>query len=146
MKEKGSLDQTAMHCVFMGIPRSGKSSLIRRLLGKRLSMSTSTGVADRVVRVEIRKSTVHVSGLYWCELEDNDDEALALMHDVSKTASVHFEGKSFSVSELLRMLLTWTPKTKHHKGATSSPSMHKQGTSSALDKQSSAEPPPGVFQ
>ena len=39
--------------------------------------------------------------LCWCELEDIDDEALALMHDVSKTASVHFEGKAFSVSELL---------------------------------------------
>ena len=63
MKEKGSLDQTAMHCVFMGIPHSGKSSLICRLLGKRLSVSASTGVADRIVRVEIRKSTVHVSGL-----------------------------------------------------------------------------------
>ena len=140
MKEKGSLDQTAMHCVFMGIPRSGKSSLIRRLLGKRLSVSTSTGVADRVVRVELRKSTVHVSGLCWCELEDIDDEALALMHDVSKTASVHFEGKSFSVSELLRKIFTWTPKTKHHKGASSSPSKHKQGTSSTPNEQSSAEP------
>ena len=78
MKEKGFLDQTAMHCVFMGIPRSGKSSLIQRLLGsKRLSvMSASTGVAERVVRVEIRKSTVHASGLSWCELEDIDEEAL----------------------------------------------------------------------
>ena len=130
MKEKGSLDQTAMHCVFMGIPRSGKSSLIHRLLGKRISVSASTGVADKVVRVEIRKSTVHVSGLCWCELEDIDDEALALMHDVSKTASVHFEGKAFSVWELLRKIFTWTPKTKHHKAATSSPSTHKQTTSS----------------
>ena len=137
MKEKGSLDQTAMHCVFMGIPRSGKSSLICRLLGKRLSMSTSTGVADRVVRVELRKLTVHFSGLCWCELEDIDDEALALMHNVSKTASVHFEGKSFSVSELLQKIFTWIPKTI---AATSSPSMHKQATTSTPNKQSSAEP------
>ena len=63
--EKGSIDQTAIHCVFMGMPRSGKSSLMRRLLGKRLSSCASTGVAERVVRVEIRKSTVHVSGLLW---------------------------------------------------------------------------------
>ena len=129
MKEKGSLDQTVMHCVFLGIPRSGKSSLIRRLLGKRLSVSVSTGVADRVVCVEIRKSTAHVSGLCWCELEDIDDEALALMHGVLKTTSVHFEGKTFPASELLRKIFTWTPKTKHHKAAASSRSKHKQATS-----------------
>ena len=74
--------------------------------------------------------------LCWCELEDIDDEALALMHDVSKTASVHFEGKAFSVSELLRKIFTWTPKTKHHKAAPSSPSKHKQATSTP-DTQSS---------
>ena len=47
MKEKGSLEQIAMHCVFMGMPRSGKTSLLRRLLGKRLSSHASTGVAER---------------------------------------------------------------------------------------------------
>jgi len=48
---------------------------MRHLLGKHLSSCASTGVAKRVVRVEIRKSMVHVSGLLWCELEDLDDEA-----------------------------------------------------------------------
>jgi len=86
MKEKGSLEQIAMHCVFMGMPRSGKTSLLRRLLGKRLSSHASTGVAERVVHVEIRKSTVHMSGLVWCELEDLGDEAMSLMHDVSRTS------------------------------------------------------------
>ena len=114
MKKKGSLEQTAMHCVFMGIPRSGKSSLIQRLLGKRTSVvSASTGVAERVVRVEIRKSTVHVSGLCWCELEDIDKEALTLMHDVSQTVGVHFEGKAFSLSEIVRKIFTRTPQTMH---------------------------------
>ena len=51
MKEKGSIEQIAMHCVFLGLPRSGKSSLIRRLLGKRLSVSTSTGVAETSIKV-----------------------------------------------------------------------------------------------
>ena len=133
MKEKGSLDQTAMHCVFMGIPRSGKSSLIQRLLGKRPSVvSASTGVAERVVRVEIRKSTVHVSGLTWCELEDVDEEALTLMHDVSKPEGVHFEKKAFSLSEFVRKIFTWTPQIRHHNPAAStSPSF-----------QSPAEPQP----
>ena len=151
MKEKGSLDQTAMHCVFMGIPRSGKSSLIQRLLGKRPSVSASTGVAERVVCVEIRKSTVHVSGLSWCELEDIDEEALTLMHNVSNTAGVHFEensfplhnvmnakdvyfeGKSFSLSEFVRRIFTRTPRTRRHKPAAS--------TSHSLQSPAEAQPP-----
>ena len=86
MKEKGCLQQTAMHCIFMGLPRSGKTSLLRRLVNKRLSSYASTGVAERAVHVELRRSTVHVSGLFWCELDDLGDEAMSLMHDVSKTA------------------------------------------------------------
>ena len=123
MKETGSLEQTPMHCVFMGIPRSGKSSLIQRLLGKHPSVvSASTGVAERVVRMEIRKSTVHVSGLHWCELEDIDEEALTLMHNVSQTVGVHFEGKAFSLSDFVRKIFSWTPQTKHHRPAATSPS------------------------
>ena len=123
-----------MHCVFMGIPRSGKTSLIQRLLGKRPSVvSASTGVAERVVRVEIRKSTVHVSGLYWCELEDIDEEALTLMHNVTNTAAVHFEEKNidneerkdiqrkaFSLSVFFQKIFTRRPKAAHHKPADSS--------------------------
>ena len=86
MKERGSIEQIAMHCIFMGLPRSGKTSLLRRLVNKRLSSYASTGVAERAVHVELRKSTVHVSGLFWCELDDLGDEAMSLMHDVSKTA------------------------------------------------------------
>ena len=89
MKEKGSVEQIAMHCVFLGLPRSGKSSLIQRLLGKpHPSVSCSTGVAEKVIRVEIRKSTAHVSGMLWSELEDLDDEAVLVMHNVSSTAPV----------------------------------------------------------
>ena len=123
-----------MHCVFMGIPHSGKSTLIQQLLGKRPSIvSASTGVTERVVRVEIRKSTVHVSGLYWCELEDIDEEALTLMHNVTNTAAVHFEEKNvdneerkdnqrkaFSLSDFFQKIFTWTPKVAHHKPPASS--------------------------
>ena len=84
MKEKGSLEQIAMHCIFMGLPQSGKTSLLRRLVNKRLSSHASTGVAERAVHVELRKSTVHVSGLFWCELDDLGDEAMSLMHDVPR--------------------------------------------------------------
>jgi len=61
---KGLLTRQHFHwhdSIFIGRPQSGKCSLMRRLLGKHLSSCASTGVAS-VVRVEIRKSMVHVSG------------------------------------------------------------------------------------
>ena len=64
--------------------QSGRSSLMQHLLGKHLSSRASSGVAKSVVRVEIRKSMVHVSGLLWCELEDLDDEPTLLMCDAFK--------------------------------------------------------------
>ena len=133
MKEKGSLEQIAMHCVFLGLPRSGKSSLIRRLLGKRLSVSTSTGVAEKAIKVEIRKSTAQVSGLLWCELEDLDDEAILVMCNLSKTAPIDVTahttddsqpGKGFSLSQFFRNLFTRGSRSKQHKkAASSSPSL-----------------------
>ena len=124
MKKKGSVEQIAMHCVFLGLPRSGKSSLIKRLLGKRLSVSTSTGIAENAVRVDIRKSTAQVSGLLWCELEDLDDEAVLVMHNVSKTAPVDpfrwHPLKGFSLSGFLRNLFTRSPHRKQHLAASSS--------------------------
>ena len=66
--KKGSLDQTAMHCVFIGIPHSGKSSLIQRLLGKRPSViSASTGVAERVVEETIKIRTPAIVGRSYTE-------------------------------------------------------------------------------
>ena len=151
MKEKGSLEQIAMHCVFLGLPRSGKSSLIRRLLGKRLSVSTSTGVTDNTIKVEIRKSTAQVSGLQWCELEDLDDEAVLVMCNVSRTAPADETslttddpvrsqpGKAFSLSQFFRNLFTRGHRSKQHKAALSSPSLvepqspGEQGMKSPLD-------------
>ena len=148
MKEKGSVEQIAMHCVFLGLPRSGKSSLIRRLLGQRLSGSTSTGVAERSIKVEIRKSTAQVSGLLWCELEDLDDEAVLLMCNVSRTAPADETslttddpvrsqpGKAFSLSQFFRNLFT---QGKRQKAVLSSSflvepqSPEEQGIKSPLD-------------
>ena len=127
MKERGSLEQISMHCIFMGLPRSGKTSLLRRLINKRLSSFASTGVAERAVHVELRKSTVHVSGLFWCELDDLGDEAMSLMHDMSKTAPD-------DATEPF-------PQSADAPVDTQPPSQHsKLASSSSLDLQSSAEP------
>ena len=48
-----------MHGVFLGPARSGKSSLIKRLLKKKLppTSSPSTGAADKVIYVSVKKSS-----------------------------------------------------------------------------------------
>ena len=96
MKTKGELDQTIVQCVFVGPPRNGKSSLMRRLVGQKpidLQTLSSTGVAERVLQVKIEQissSTVEIgkgslsnpSSLVWSELSF-DDEVLRLLIDIS---------------------------------------------------------------
>ena len=84
-KEKGSVDQIIMQGIFFGLPRSGKTSTKRRLLGKRLRMQQpSTGVAEEVSHVEIEKTTVHfVSRLVWNEVTDLSEEAAMAVDVIS---------------------------------------------------------------
>ena len=58
MKIKGILEHTLAHGVLVGPAGSGKSSLMSRLVGEKpSSTSPSTGVANRVVQVKVRKSS-----------------------------------------------------------------------------------------
>ena len=58
IKNKGKLDHTTMQGVFLGPARSGKSSLIKRLLKEELfTTSPSTGATDKVIQVSVRKSS-----------------------------------------------------------------------------------------
>lgn len=59
IRDKGSIDWMPIDRVFIGTPQSGESCVMWHLLGKNLSSSASTGVAEKLVYVEIRKSTVH---------------------------------------------------------------------------------------
>ena len=77
------LDHTIVHGVFVGPARSGKNSLMERLLGRMpSSVSPSTGVAESVVQVEvIQKSTTFAANVeesIWSVM-DYDDEAIKLM-------------------------------------------------------------------
>lgn len=58
IRDKGSIDWMPIHYVhvFIGTPESGESCLMRC---QHLSSSASTGMAGKVVYVEIRKSPVH---------------------------------------------------------------------------------------
>ena len=77
------LDHTIVHGVFVGPARSGKNSLMERLLGRMpSSLSPSTGVAESVVQVEVIQKSVtfaaNVEELIWSVM-DYDDEAIKLM-------------------------------------------------------------------
>ena len=87
MKEKESIDQTSMNGVLFGLPRAGKSTLLKRFFGKMSTPNTtSTGVADNVVQVHIGNvrisgATIQVSGLMWNKV-DLPDEAALLARDI----------------------------------------------------------------
>ena len=109
MEERGMLDHTIVHGVFVGPARSGKNSLMERLLNRMPSaVSPSTGVAESVVQVKvIQKSTTlaaNVEELIWSVM-DYDDEAIKLMLINSDSQKIHIpllqndqEEKSISVS------------------------------------------------
>ena len=80
MIERGKLDHTIVHGVFVGPARSGKNSLMERLLGRMpSSASPSTGVAESVVQVKvIQKFAANVEESIWSVM-DYDDEAIKLM-------------------------------------------------------------------
>ena len=82
IKNKGKLDHTVMHGVFLGPARSGKSSLIKRLLKKQLDRtSPSTGAADKVIQVSVRKSSSIATSVFestWLHLTYGG-EAIRLM-------------------------------------------------------------------
>ena len=97
MKDKGILDHTIVHGVFVGLARSGKDSLMKRLLGKKLSStSPSTGVAETTVQVKVlQKSTTTAANIEescWTEM-DYDDEAIKLM-------SISTHSKMLSLKQL----------------------------------------------
>ena len=62
MQERGMLDHTIIHGVLVGPARSGKDSLMHRLLGETPSSeSMSTGVVERVVQVEVPQKSIQIA-------------------------------------------------------------------------------------
>ena len=111
MREKGKLTLNAVQCMMSGHPRVGKSSLLSRLTGTQRSIqpdhsdttkesqvlqahggtcvALSTGVAERIVRVTVKKVTMVVAmalqpGLEW-ERITFDMEAIGLLKSATKT-------------------------------------------------------------
>ena len=98
MEEKGSMEQTIMHCLLFGYPGAGKSSLLKRLRGHPPDPALpSTGVAEKAVQVEIRRLTTTTAMAFnrtsdlsaaskWCTLS-YDEEAIALMCSADQSIS-----------------------------------------------------------
>ena len=75
MEEHGTMDQTIMHCIFVGPAGVGKSSLLKRLLHKKLNPERcSTQLSEKSVRVEvirdISKMIAKVTDFEWKIMED----------------------------------------------------------------------------
>ena len=81
--EHGEMDQTIMHCIFLGAAGVGKSSLMKRLLRLKLDpIRTSTQIAEKSVRVEVRDvktAVAQVSGLDWQIIDDPSTQACGLI-------------------------------------------------------------------
>ena len=99
MRESGKMDQTIMHCIFVGPPGVGKSSLLKRLLHMKLDpIRTSTQVVEKSVRVEIIRdvstTVAQVSGIDWLIMKDPISQASGLIGPVkiSKVGDQEIEG------------------------------------------------------
>ena len=90
--ERGFRDQVIVQGILIGPPRSGKSSLKDRLLGRPAQQHSSTGVADKVVRIEI--DATQISGCNWKAMTDLDDEATDLVEGIPEEAVEDFSPPS----------------------------------------------------
>ena len=74
-----------MQCAFIGPPRSGKSTLMKRMVGERPTpSSSSTGVVNKVVQVFVRSSAEGFDST-WIKLS-HDDETVIVVMDASQVA------------------------------------------------------------
>ena len=92
IRNKGTIDHTIAHGIIVGPGRSGKNTLMSRLMGIRPdpgTISPSTGVLETVVKVEVKKMctvATAVSNLKWQRLE-YEEEALELIMTTTRDYS-----------------------------------------------------------
>ena len=100
IKEKGAIDQIIMQGIFFGLPRSGKTSTKKRLVGKKPALEqTSTGVAEKVSRVEIEKSTVHsTSQSTWNEVTELNEETALVVEDIADHLGANVQQETAAAS------------------------------------------------
>ena len=94
IKKRGTIKHTIAHGVIVGPGRSGKNTLMSRLMGngppEPSTISPSTGVLENIVKVEVKKLctvATAVSNLEWKSLH-HDEEALELIMTTARDNSV----------------------------------------------------------
>ena len=104
VRQKGTIDHTIAHGIIVGPGRSGKNSLMNRLMGEGPPdpdiISPSTGVLESVVKVEVKKLctvAAAVCKLLWRRL-DYDEEALELMTTTAKSHTAPIDTLESTVS------------------------------------------------
>ena len=117
MRESGTMDQTIMHCIFVGPAGVGKSSLLKRLLRKKLvSKRTSTQAAEKSVQVEIIRdvttTTAQVSGFDWKEIENPISQASLLIGQLSTNIGDPASSGQLTLKpkKQIQDPLTWSPE------------------------------------
>ena len=106
IKEKGAIDQIVMQGIFFGLPRSGKTSTKKRLVGKKPAVKqASTGVVEKVSCVEIEKSTVQfLSHCTWNEVTELNDETALVIEEIKDHIAANDQevdgGASASVNQV----------------------------------------------
>ena len=148
IKETGTLDHTLLHGVFVGPPRSGKDSLMKRLLGEVApNISPSTGVVETAIHVKVEESctcAAVVGQSNWTRLA-YDEEALHLMKTASnkRSTSCQFEGEISDTS----IQVVNPPTTMDDSTPDAIDNAHKQTTQTdrASDRQPEMDPKPVAF-
>ena len=111
MRQSGTMDQTIMHCIFVGPAGVGKSSLLKRLLRMKLNqIRTSTQAAERSVQVEIIRdvstTVAQVSDFDWKIIEDPKTQASGLIGQLSRKQKMKRKNSISRKSRLMRQLST----------------------------------------
>ena len=120
IKMKGTINHTIAHGVIVGPGRSGKNTLMSRLMGngppKSDTVSPSTGVLENIVKVEVKKLctvATAANNLEWKELQ-HDEEALELImttarhHSATTTISKPIVPKYIIKEQTGRPIITST--------------------------------------
>ena len=90
LDKHGMFKQSIVHGVFVGPARSGKDTLMKRLLREMPSKkSPSTGVADRVVHIKVEKSSssssvmANIKDSAWKRIKKGDEKDTSGAHDAA---------------------------------------------------------------
>ena len=138
IRNKGTIDHTIAHGIIVGPGRSGKNTLMNRLMGIRPDpdcISPSTGVLETVVKVEVKKMctvATAVSNLTWQGLE-YDEEALELImttaRDYSASHSVLKPIRKYIIQgQQMQGTVTNNPALDANNATISSPRRHASKT------------------